>query len=89
MSGLSEHLFWDVDRREITADSHPRWLVKRVLEYGEWSDWQFLVDRYGRGKLAGIATGIRSLNPRALAFCRAWFQLPDSAFRCSTRPRFP
>lgn len=89
MTGLSEHLFWDVDRREISLDSHPRWLVKRVLEYGEWSDWQILVRYYGRGRLAGIATGIRSLHPRAQAFCRAWFQLPAAAFRCSTTPQFP
>jgi hypothetical protein len=58
--------------------------VKRVLEYGRWSDWQTLVAHYGKPRLAEIVTGIRSLQPRALAFCQAWFQLPPSAFRCFT-----
>jgi hypothetical protein len=29
-------------------------------------------------------TGLRSLSPQSLAFSCAWFQLPPSAFRCST-----
>ncbi len=84
MLSLSEHLFWDVDRSTMDPETHACWLVKRVLEYGRWSDWQLLVAHYGKSRLAEIATSIRSLQPRSLAFCQAWFQLPPSAFRCST-----
>jgi hypothetical protein len=81
---LSEHLFWDVDRSTIDPEQHASWLVKRVLEYGRWSDWQILVAHFGKPRLAEITTSIRSLQPRARAFCEAWFQLPTTAFRCST-----
>ena len=84
MLRISDHLFWDVDRTSVDPGKHAPWLVKRVLEYGRWSDWQILVAHYGKPRLAEIVTGIRSLQPRALAFCQAWFQLPSSAFRCST-----
>lgn len=80
---LSKQLFWDVDQEGIDPERHANWLVKRVLEYGRWGDWQILVRHYGKPRLAGIATGIRDMQPRALAFCLAWFQLPPSAFRCS------
>lgn len=43
MMGLSERLFWNTDRREVATDSYARWLAKRVLEVGEWLDWQVLV----------------------------------------------
>jgi hypothetical protein len=89
MTGLSDHLFWDTARDRVHPEKHAAWLSKRVLEYGYWSDWQALVAYYGKPRLAGIVTGIRSLNPRAFAFCRAWFQLPASDFRCSTTPPFP
>jgi hypothetical protein len=82
---LSPNLFWDVRFDEIDPDVHAAWLAKRVLEYGDWCDWQMLMQYYGRSRLAEIATGIRSLNPRALAFCKVWFDLPHSAFRCSTQ----
>ncbi len=89
MEGLSEHLFWDVDRSGIDPERHAAWLVKRVLEYGRWRDWQILVAHYGKPKLAELATGLRSLEPRTLAFCCAWFRLQPAKFRCSTTTPFP
>ncbi len=87
MPPLSPRLFWDVSAAEVDPDRHAAWLVRRVLEYGDWPDWQALVRHYGRSQLAGIVVGIRSLQPRALAFCITWFDLPASAFRCSTAPQ--
>jgi hypothetical protein len=89
MNGLSAYLFWDTPADAVDPDRHAAWLVRRVLEYGSWSDWQLLVDYYGRPRLARTVVGLRSLNPRAFAFCRAWFRLPATDFRCSTTPQFP
>ena len=83
MTTLSDHLFWDVDRSGVDPERHGAWLVKRVLEYGRWRDWQTLVAHYGKPDLSEKVTHLRSLQPRALAFCCAWFQLPPSSFRCS------
>jgi hypothetical protein len=89
MKPLTPHLFWDVSPAEIDPKRHATWLAKRVLEYGDWSDWQALVEYYGKEGLLKIVTEIRALHPRAFAFCRVWFNLPASAFRCSTPPQFP
>lgn len=84
MHALSNHLFWDVNREEIHPVTHAAWLTHRVLEYGRWADWQILVSEYGKPRLADLATSLRTLSPKSLAFCCAWFALPQSAFRCST-----
>ncbi|RYD39447.1 MAG: hypothetical protein EOP85_15920 [Verrucomicrobiaceae bacterium] len=84
MTELSEHLFWDVDRSTVDPETHAGWLARRVLEHGLWADWKCLVAYYGKPRLAEIVTGLRSLQPRAFAFCCVWFQLPPSSFRCST-----
>ncbi len=89
MPPLSEHLFWDVDRISIDPDCHAAWLVKRVLEQGRWSDWQALVGYYGKSGIEKIVANLRSLEPRAFAFCRAWFDRPASFFRCSASTPFP
>jgi hypothetical protein len=84
MPPLSSHLFWDVRPGDIDPEQHAAWLARRVLEYGDWPDWQELVRYYGRERLADIVTRIRSLHPRSLAFSKIWFDLPATAFRCST-----
>ncbi|HEY8924762.1 MAG TPA: hypothetical protein VIU64_10305 [Polyangia bacterium] len=89
MPPLSAHLFWDVDRANVDPSRHAAWLVKRVLEHGRWSDWQTLVAYYGKAGLIEIVTGLRALDTRAFAFCRTWFELPASRFRCSATTPFP
>ena len=88
MTELSNHLFWDVDRTDIDFERHAAWLVRRVLEYGRWRDWQLLVAHYGKPRLADLVTSLRRLQPRAFAFCCAWFQLPPSSFRCFASTQF-
>lgn len=85
IESLSPHLFWDTHPGRIDIDKHASWLVKRVLEYGDWPDWQALTQYYGKPRLASIATSIRSLHPKAFAFCQAWFGLPEQSFRCSIK----
>lgn len=89
MISLSDHLFWDVDRATIDPELHAAWLTKRVLEYGRWRDWKILEAHYGKPELGRLATGLRTLQPRAFAFCRAWFQLDPSCFRCSASTPSP
>ena len=87
MASLSPHLFWDTAPEAVDLHHHARWLTKRVLEYGRWQDWQILLEEYGRSRLAEIVLGIRALDPRAAAFCRAFFALSPSALRCfNTNP---
>lgn len=87
MPPLSHQLFWDTDPAQIDFDKHAAWLARRVLEYGDWSDWQALVQFYGKDRLADIVISIRSMHPKALAFCKVWFELPEPLFRCSTNPQ--
>jgi hypothetical protein len=87
MLSLSSKLFWDVSQDQVDPDQHAAWLARRVLEYGDWTDWQALVRYYGKNRLAEIVQSIRSLHPKARAFCEIWFHLPASSFRCFTSPQ--
>ncbi len=89
MDDLCEHLFWDGHRASINTETHAPLLTARVLEYGRWKDWKILAAHYGKPRLATLATGLRTISPKSLAFCCAWFQLPPSAFRCSAGTVFP
>ena len=40
---LSPVLFWDVDKSQLDMDTYPSFFVQRVLEYGQWSDWNIIL----------------------------------------------
>ena len=76
MPSLSPHLFWDTDPAGVDPNKHAAWLVRRVLEYGLWRDWQILLETYGRTRLGEIATSVRGLQPRTASFVQAYFSQP-------------
>ncbi|MBR1720636.1 MAG: hypothetical protein IJ726_09580, partial [Phocaeicola sp.] len=43
IQGFSDYIFWDVDRQSIDPVVHAPYIVQRVLEYGQYSDWKHLL----------------------------------------------
>ncbi len=56
---LSPELFWDVDRTQVQADIHTRWLIERVLERGRWEDWILIREKLGKETIRKQAPTLR------------------------------
>jgi hypothetical protein len=65
-------------------EKYARYIVERVLDYGDWEDWLLIRDHYGLEKLKEIAFGIRSLFPEYLSFIATVTYTPENQFRCYT-----
>lgn len=79
---LSPVLFWDVDISQIDMDKYPSFFVQRVLEYGKWSDWNILVNYYGKEKIVNICMNLRSLDPVCLSYICAISNTKKEDYRC-------
>lgn len=75
---LSPVLFWDVDISQTDMDKYPSFFVQRVLEYGKWSDWNILVNYYGKEKIVNICMNLRSLDPVCLSYICAISNTKDA-----------
>ena len=84
MEQFSPHLFWDVRKEDIDLDAHAQYVIQRVLEYGLLGDWNLIKSYYGLPKIVETAKGLRSLEPRALAYIAAISKTPKEQFRCYT-----
>jgi len=81
---MSSHLFWDVDVKTLDWDKHQAFIVQRVLEYGLQQDWVLLKHQLGVAKIAEVCKGLRSLDPKSLAFISLISKTPRTEFRCYT-----
>ena len=84
IESFSEYLFWDVNRDDVDPEKNAPFLVQRVLEYGQLSDWDLLNALYGLDKITEITKNLRSLDPRALSFISVISSIPKEQFRCYT-----
>lgn len=81
---FSQVIFWDTDPQSIDMERNAPYVVQRVLECGNKSDWCALREYYGLTRIAEVAQGLRSLEPKALAFISAISNKPKETFRCYT-----
>lgn len=81
---LSKHLFWDADIAEIDEQKHSRYIIKRVLQYGLFSDWNKLVQYYTLDKIVDTAIHVRELDKRTASFLSVLSGVHKREFSCYT-----
>ena len=81
IDGFSSYIFWDAERDAIDPELNAPYVVRRVLEYGQYSDWQHLLDYYGLTRIVEVSKKLRSLEPRALSFISTVSHTPINQFR--------
>ena len=79
---LSPVLFWDVDKSQLDMDTYPSFFVQRVLEYGQWSDWNIILKYYGLEKIADVCKNMRTLDPVCLSYICAITNTKKEDYRC-------
>ena len=90
IQGFSDYIFWDVDRSSIDPVANAPYIVKRVLEYGQYEDWKHLLAYYGLDSIVDTAKKLRTLDAKALSFISTVSRTPIEQFRCyNTRQSIP
>lgn len=64
-------LFWDRELLVSDFEEYPRWVIKRVLEYGAWDDVQEIFRIYGKKKLLDNIAAINFGSVRTSIFWKA------------------
>src|SRR5665811_272074 len=81
---LSDHLFWDINKKELDIHGNFRFILTRVLEYGELKDWILLCKYFGIKKITDEAKEIRSLDDKSLHFIATISDTKLEEFKCYT-----
>ena len=85
MTPFPDHLFWDCDPKSVDPEKHCRFIIGRVLSRGRMDDWNKLRELYGHDRLKSEVVQLRSLDPKSLSFCCAYFELNKEDFRCYSK----
>lgn len=79
---LSKVLFWDVDFTKIDFDLRTRYVIERVVMFGNWQEWEEIKRYYGLEKIKSETMQTRYLDAKTLNFLSLYFQVPKEQFRC-------
>lgn len=81
LNGLSDVLFWDVNRSDVDPQEHRRFIICRVMEYGSQADVRLTEAFYPEDEIRSALLQARSLHKKTLAYFSAIFRIPREEFR--------
>jgi len=81
-------LFWDTDLKNIDVKKNARYIIERILEYGEPNEVRWLFKTYPKSKIKKVILQKRScLSRKSAAFWADFLGLPKSKILC-LRPSY-
>ena len=66
-------LFWDVDPRTLDLRRHARFIIRRVLDYGDAAVVNWLRRNYSEDDVRSVVAQPRGLAPKTLAYWNRHF----------------
>lgn len=82
LQSFSKNLFWDADPSSISMDASSRYVIQRVLEYGQMNDWRLINHYYGLQKIVEECKLMRTLDPVCLSFICTISHTKEEDYRC-------
>ncbi|MAC94426.1 MAG: hypothetical protein CMC96_02875 [Flavobacteriales bacterium] len=77
-------IFWDTNYNDLKIGKHDLYIIERVLDYGQQSDWELLQKLYTKEEIIKYATQSRNLKPKTVSFLSVIYNIPQNQFRCYT-----
>jgi hypothetical protein len=78
---IPEHvlkLFWDADKSGIDVRQHARYIICRILDFGDSPEVRWMLATYGEETVRLVVASNPPLHPKSANFWRKRFDLPAS-----------
>ena len=87
-ASLPEHLrplFWDVDFDRLRVEGHERYVIERVLEYGDDEAIRWLWRTFGSSDITDVVQRSRRISRRTANLWTLVLDIPRDQIRCFSK----
>ena len=77
-------LFWDTDFDRLRAQGHERYIIERVLEYGDVPEVRWMMRCFSREQIAQVLRQSRRLSRKSADFWSFILNVPTEEVQCSS-----
>ena len=77
--------FWDVNFDELDASKHPRFVIERLLEYGDFPELRWLFRNFSRQRIVNTLKNSRFLSLRSAHYWSQILGVPKRDIRCLSK----
>lgn len=77
-------LFWDTNFDRLRIPGHERYIIERVLEYGDVPEVRWMMQRFPREQIVETLRLSRGLSRKSARFWSLILDVPPEQMRCLT-----
>lgn len=77
-----KNVFWDANIDKIDPKKHLKYVIERILEYGNQKQVVWMLNFYDRNKIIEILRSSRRLSARSANFWAYYFGVPHKEIKC-------
>ncbi|MGB9628965.1 MAG: DUF6922 domain-containing protein [Thermodesulfobacteriota bacterium] len=77
-----KRLFWDVDKDAVDINIHRFYIIRRIMDYGNLGDVQWMLNSYSSEDIVGVVKKSRGLSRRSAWFWVHYFRIPPEEVEC-------
>jgi len=78
--------FWDIDPAGLEVGEYPRYVIERLLEYGDLSSVRWMARRFSREEIVAVLKTSRSLSRKSANFWLNVLGVPSGEVQCMSKP---
>lgn len=82
---LPEHAykyFWDIDPAKLDVSQYPRYVIERLLEYGDFPELRWLFGRFSSEEIVEVLKRSRALSRKRARSWANYFNVSPEEIRC-------
>ena len=77
--------FWDVDFPTLEYEKHPRFVIERLLEFGDGPALAWMMERFSRPQIVQALEKSRQLTQKSANFWALMFGIDQEKIKCLTK----
>jgi len=83
---LRKSLFWDVNPDKLDPQKNARFIIGRVLDFGNLKEWKVIKEFYGLSKIKEVARKHIFSSARDVHFWSTILNIPLKDLKCTRKP---
>ncbi len=79
---LRQGLFWDVDPKNIDTKKHSRYIIGRILEFGDNNDIKWMFKNYKTSLIKQVLSQKKDLSPKSANYWAIMLKVSKNKILC-------
>lgn len=82
----AKRYFWDINVETLDVAAHPRFVIERLLEYGDFPELKWLFREFSRDEIVDVIKRTRRLSRRRASAWANYFDIRRDEVLCLSKP---